>query len=154
MSAFDPAAFEASTTSDASSTSITPVPSGEYNSIIEDYKWREITVKKTNEKSVTFDITYALIDDTGQLQALLGRPPKVTQSYFVDLDSQGRFDFSKGKNVWLGRIREALGQNVPGQVWSFTMLKGQPIKTLITEEPSKDDPEVIYNRVKTVGKIA
>ena len=37
----------------------------------------------------------------------------------------------KGKNVALGRLREALGQNTPGKPWSFGMLVGQVAKVAV-----------------------
>ena len=57
--------------------------------------------------------------------------------------------FGSNKNVKLGRLREALGQNKNGQAWSFGMLKGAgPIKVSI--EPDKKNPED-YSRVVKVA---
>lgn len=143
--AFDPTAFENSVTSEASSTSVTPIPAGEQNSIIEDYKFVPYTNGKTGESGVRCDISYSILDDTGAIQAHIGRPPRLTKGNFVDLDANGGFDFSKGKNVWLGKIREALGQNVPGQPWSFPMLKGQAIRLILSVDGE-------YNNIKGWGK--
>lgn len=154
-SVFDPAAFEQSaTSSDANSTSITPVPEGPRNAVIEDYKFRSIeSEKRPGESFIMCDVQFAIIDDTGELEAAIGRPPKVTQGYFVDTDKNGAMDMSKGKNVWLGKLREAINQNTPGVPWSIAMIKGQPCQIVVTQEPSKKD-DAIYNRVKTVGRIA
>lgn len=154
-SAFDPAAFEASagTTDRPLDTARIPVPAGEHNALIKDYSFRSYTNKKTNEQGVSMDITYDLIDDTGAIAQKIGRPPTVTHGYFVDLDAHGSFDWGKGKNVWLGKIREAIGQNVPGQSWGFPMMKGQPIKIVVIEDPATDGSDAIYNRVKGVGRV-
>lgn len=56
----------------------------------------------------------------------------VTQSVLLDLtpDNTG-LDMGKGRNIGLGAIRTALGQNEPGQEWSPAMIEGQPAKLKI-----------------------
>lgn len=152
-SAFDPAIFEQAITESESSSSLLPIPAGEYNAIIEDYKFNQGVSKKNNENYVSMLITYSIIDDTGELARAIARPPKVSHTYFVDTNASGAFDFGQGKNVWLGKIRNAVGMNAPGQSFSFSMLKGQALRIVVSTEPSKDDPEVIYNRVKSVGRL-
>lgn len=56
----------------------------------------------------------------------------VTQSVLLDLTEDGTgLDMGKGKNIGLGQIRTALGQNEPGQAWSPAMIEGQPIKVKV-----------------------
>jgi len=56
----------------------------------------------------------------------------VTQSILLDLTEDGSgLDMGKGKNIGLGQLRAALGQNVAGQDWSPAMLEGQPIKVKV-----------------------
>ena len=53
----------------------------------------------------------------------------VTQSILLDLTPDGTgMDMGKGKNIGLGQIRTALGQNQPGAQWSPAMIEGQPAK--------------------------
>lgn len=151
-SAFDPAAFEAVST-ETLSTSVTPIPAGEHNAQIEDYKFSPGTSKKDGKSYMALDITYRFFDDNGALTMLLGREPKLTKSIFLDVSPQGGLDMSKGKNISLGKIREALGQNVPGQPWALPMIKGGALKLLITEEPSKDS-DAIYNGIKAWGRFS
>jgi hypothetical protein len=155
MSAFDPSAFEAQLLDAPLSTSVIPIPADDYMATIRDYKFREYTNSKTQEKGVSCDVTYDIIDDNGALAERIGRPPAVTHGYFCDtkVDAEGKtvLDFAKGKNVWLGKIREAIGQNVPGMAWALPMMKGQPIKIVVIEDPSKTSDD-IYNRVKSVGR--
>ena len=42
---------------------------------------------------------------------------------FLDMDENGDLELGKGKNVDLGRLREALGQNTGGN-WSPSQLVG------------------------------
>lgn len=157
MSAFDPAAYEQAVTEDSSSTTLTPIPAGEYLANIKGTKFRTITQKKSGEESLMFDVQFAILDDTGALKERIGRDPIVTHGYFVDTvlgpDGKAQIDFNKGKNVWLGRLREALGQNVPGMRWSFPMLLNQVCRITVIEDPAKDSDD-IYNRVKSVGRAA
>lgn len=50
--------------------------------------------------------------------------PIVRGSVFIDFTPEGALDFGKGKNVQLGRLREAVNQNQKGKPWSPGMLVG------------------------------
>lgn len=152
-SAFDPGAFEAMS-NETLSTSVMPIPAGEYNAQITDYKFRPGESKKDKKPYLALDITYTIMDDSGSLRQLLGREPKLTKSIFIDQSSTGGLDMTKGKNVQLGRIREACGQNVPGQPWALPMLKGQLLRLNIVEEPSPDNPDDVFNGIKSFGRAA
>lgn len=151
-SAFDPAAFEA-VSNETLSTSVTPIPAGEHNAQIEDYKFSPGTSKKDGKSYMALDITYRFFDDNGALAALLGREAKLTKSIFLDVSPQGGLDMTKGKNISLGKIREALNQNIPGVPWALPMIKGGALRLLITEDPAPSG-DAIYNGIKAWGRIA
>lgn len=72
----------------------------------------------------------------------------VTQSVLLDLtDDQTGLDMGKGKNITLGQIRTALGQNEPGSDWSPAMIEGQPavlkIKGGIYEERATAEVQAV-----------
>src|SRR6266498_2052309 len=46
----------------------------------------------------------------------------------LDLTETGMLDKGPGKNVRLGRLREAQGTNKPGKPWSFSDIVGIPTK--------------------------
>lgn len=152
MSAFDPTAFEAVST-EPLSTSVTPIPKGEHAVQIEDYKFSPGTSRKDGKSYMALDITYRFFDDDGSLAQLLGREPKLTKAIFLDVSPQGGLDMTKGKNIQLGKIREALNQNIPGQPWSLPMIKGQPLRILVTEDPAPDS-DAVYNSIKAWGRFA
>lgn len=53
----------------------------------------------------------------------------VRHSFILDVTPDGNgLDMGKGKNISLGQLRTAFGQNVPGQTWSPNMIEGQPAK--------------------------
>jgi hypothetical protein len=70
----------------------------------------------------------------------------------LDLNESGTgMDTGKGKNVTLGRLREALGLNQPGTPFSFRQLIGRAAKISVTQ---RVDGDQIYNDVKGVVKLA
>jgi hypothetical protein len=53
--------------------------------------------------------------------------PTVRGSIFLDFTPEGGLDFGKGKNVQLGKLREACSQNQKGKPWSPGMLVGASV---------------------------
>lgn len=131
-SAFDPKLLLDAQTTEANSTVRIPVPAQEHLSVI-----TAVDIRSGNKdgKDWSFlDVTYE-IDDPA-VKAALGRD-KVSLTQGIGLDfTAGSLDYSKGKNVNLGRLREACGLNVPGQPFSFRMFVGKPVKILVTHKPS------------------
>lgn len=65
--------------------------------------------------------------DQSVLQELDRERVTVTQSVLLDLTEDGSgLDMGRGKNITLGQIRTAMGQNEPGAEWSPNMIEGQP----------------------------
>ena len=149
MSMFDPDAFMAANIADAGSTAVEPIPAGEYTATIKDVKTRGVDTK--NGPGVVCDIIYTLL--APDVAAKLGRQTlEVKQGMFLDI-ADGKLDLSKGKNVQLNRVREAVGMNKGGV--ALNALKGAgPLKVHVTLRPDKNSPDVIYNDVKSVGKMS
>jgi hypothetical protein len=155
-SVFDPQRFLASTTSDPGSTRLDPIPQGEYRAVIEELEWREAKITKGENAGTTrpiMRVIWKITDD--DLKAQLDRTPTVRQDIWLDVDkATGQLDFGKGKNVGIGRLREALGQNMPGVAWSPGMLRGAGPALIIVSERPGDSADVIYNDVKSVGRLS
>lgn len=143
---FDIDQFMSSATTEANSTSLEPIPVGEYTGIIDEVK---LTPR---DDRYPLDITWVLTD--ADLQAKLGRDRiTVRQTVWLDMKPEGGLDTGKGKNVGLGRLREALGLNAPGKPFSLSMLRGAgPAIVSVTQQPKKDDDSIIYNNVKGVTR--
>ena len=159
-SIFDPTSFMQDVVEGVGSTTLTPIPAGEYLALIgqgdKDVNPVPFQDKNTNEQRLRLDITFELVDDSGAIRAAIdGRDPKLTQGFFIDLiPNTFRLDMSKGKNVQLNRLREAVGQNT-GSGWSPPMLRGAgPLKISVIVEPDKQDREVLRNKIKSFGKPA
>jgi len=149
MSAFDPDQFLAQTIEQANDTKVVPCPAGEFMGYVKEFKARQWTSKKDPSISgVALDITW-VIDDQGVRQLLDRDEVTVKQGVMLDMTEQGGLDMGKGKNVGLGRLREALGLNVPGQAFSFPMISGRVAKLSIAHRVVDED---IFADVKGVAK--
>ena len=147
---FNPEQFLDQQFTEANDTKLVPVPVGEYTAIAGEVKCRQWQSKADPSKSgLTLDITWE-IDDPA-VKELLGRD-KVTvrQGIMLDLTESGSMDMGKGRNVGLGRLREALNLNQPGQPFSFSMIPGRLAKVSVTH---RIDGENIYAEVKSVARL-
>lgn len=63
----------------------------------------------------------------------------VYDSVMLDLDEEGKVKMEKGKNVQLGRLREALGLNT-GPI-AFRAFEGRPATIFVLHEIYKGEPQ-------------
>jgi hypothetical protein len=75
----------------------------------------------------------------------------VKYGIMLDLNESGGIDTGKGRNVPLGRFREALDLNKPGQPFAFRMIAGRPVKVSIKHRIEGDQ---IYSDVAAVARPA
>ena len=147
---FNPDQFLDMTITDANSTQTVPVPVGEYTALVSDVKCRQWQSKSDPSKSgLTLDVTWEI--DDAAVKQLLGRE-KVTvkQGIMLDLTESGGLDMGNGRNVGLGRLREALDLNRPGVGFSFSQLPGRLAKVAVSH---RIDGENIYSEVKSVARV-
>lgn len=150
MSQFDPTAFLDQSIEGQLDTKITPCPEGEFIAVIENVNPRPWASKDGTKAGVVLDVLWA-IDDQGVKQQLGREKILVKQGIMLDLDATGqRLDVSRGKNVNLGRLREALDMNNPGQPFSFNMLPGRAARVKVTH---RIDGEDVYADIKMVTRI-
>ena len=145
-SAFSTEAFLQTSVEGSLDTKITPCPQGEFLAIAGKPEVRAAEIKRgdrAGEPIYFLDITWDIQDDS--IKEELGRD-KVTvrQSLILDIKND-TLDMSKGKNIGLGRLREALGQNTAGQPWSPAMLEGQLAKVVVSHRMDGDD---VYAEIK------
>lgn len=118
-----------------SETSFIPVPVDDYLCMIPVggvQPPREI-VGKDGNKSVIIDLNWEIVSSDKNYKKVCEHTgmesPFVKQSIFldVDYDSEGNatgLSEGIGKNIQLGRLREAVGLNKPGKDFSFKHLEG------------------------------
>lgn len=117
MSNINPDTFANLVVTEAMETSAPQVPAGDRPVYIKSQKLRQqgeywlmdLICVATDQESITV---------TGKDE------PTVRGSVFIDFTPEGALDFGKGKNVQLGKVREAVNQNQKGKSWSPGMLVG------------------------------
>lgn len=133
MSAFDPKLLLDSTFDQPNSTIRVPIPAREHLSVITAVDIR--SGNKDGKQWAFLDVTYDI--DDAALKAELGREKlSLTQGVGLDFTPEGGLDYSKGRNVNLGRLREATGLNAPGEPFSFRMFVGKPVRIVVGHSPS------------------
>lgn len=150
---FDAQSFLDQTINEANDTTKVPCPVGEYTGIVSKVDCRQWTKKDDpTVNGVTLDVTWE-IDDQG-VREILGRDKVICrQGIMLDITSAGGLDSGKGKNIGLGRLREALNLNTPGVPFSFNMLVGRLGKVRVTHRANPNDPEQIFDEVTAVTKL-
>lgn len=148
---FDPNQFLDQQFVEANDTVATPVPEGEFLAVVSEVKAR--SWQKKDDPSVgglALDIQWDIDDQN--VKAALGRDKVTTkQGVMLDLTDAGGLDMGKGKNIGLGRLREAVGLNTPGQPFAFSMLVGRMAKVQVKH---RVDGDRIFAEVKAVLKPA
>jgi len=142
MSTFDPDSFMNSEVEEALSTEYVPIPEGDYQAVID-----KATPKVTPNGNALIEVHWK-IDAPGVDDA---HEKTVRQAIWLDITGSGALETGKGKNVALGRLREALSQNVPGQRWNPGMLEGNVAKIKVKQRAGDDG--AIYTDVKGVAKL-
>jgi hypothetical protein len=146
---FDTDTLLETTFSDALDTTQTPCPEGEYTAVLDDFKPRAFKTRDGDEGAVLDVFWLPQLD--AATEASLGRKPRVKQSIFLDLSASGGLDMGKGRNIGLGRLREAVGQNQPGKPWNFGMLKGSMANVIVSHRIHEGN---IYDEVKAVKQAS
>lgn len=143
MSTFNPDTFMNTSTTEANSTSYTPVPEGEWTGVI-----KEIKPRAAKEAAI-LDVIW-LVDDQSVVEATGMKQPIVRQTIFLDITESGGLDAAKGKNIALGKLREAVDQNQKGRQWAPGMLVGQVAKIRVAHRTYEDS---IQAEVKGVAHL-
>lgn len=161
---FDAAAFMNATIDEPLATEYILPPIAEYRAMIDDFDEKAFETfegdskQKPGEKwtMTKFNCPVILLDDA--LAAKLGREKVVVRCQMIlDFTDDGQLDFGPNKNVKLGQLREALGQNIKGQPWAPSLLKGAgPLMAKIGHKniaPKGEDPRYIAE-VTRFGRIS
>jgi hypothetical protein len=143
-------------TQDSMSTSLDPVPEGEFKAVSEpvtkdsfsDFKFSK--GERAGQTGYRMTLFWKIDDESaGEFN---GR--KVRQQFIIDVTADGNgLDAGKGKNIALGQLRAALGQNVGGQPWHPGMLGSQVAKIKVKQTFDKDDASKVYSEVATVAQL-
>lgn len=146
----DTEAFLSQTTEEATSTRVIPIEAGEFPGVIEKIDLAEFVYRKGERAGQTgYALNVFWNINAPEMEERIGRPPKVRQ--FLGLEMNGdALAGGEGVNVQLGRLREAVNQNVAGQPWNPNMLVGQVAILHLKQRMEGDD---IYTDVDKVAKM-
>jgi hypothetical protein len=148
MSNFDPQSFLDASITESLDTKTIPCPVGEFMGIIDKVVPRQWTSKDGATSGIALDVFWLVEDES--VKAFVGRDT-VTVKQGIMLDTKdGGLDTTKGKNIGLGRLREAVNMNQSGQPFSFAMLAGQAAKVSVSHRIAGEDT---FAEVKTVGRL-
>lgn len=151
-STFDPKQFLTSQIQSKLSTKIIPADNDEYQGQINALNPRVTMKKDTGEVFHWLDISWELLDQKAKDKTKLDHPIG-RQSLRIDLTEQGSLDFSEGKNVGLGRVREALKQNTAAP-WAPAMLMGGTAFVITKQSVDENDPDIVYTNVVKVSRTS
>ncbi len=147
MSGFDPETYMNETYNESTSTRQVPLPEDEYLGVVTKVDDPFKTQNGYWLQKIGFRVDHPeLADELGR------KASTVRLTLFLDLTASGSLDFGTGKNIGLGRLREALGQNEPGEPWSPSSMEGNQAMIRVKHTPDKDDPEKIYEEVRGVSR--
>lgn len=146
---FNPDELLTSVFEGANSTSAAPIPEGEYNATcnkVEIRSWQSKT--DPNKGGYILSTQWEINDDISEST---GRDKNIARyEIFLDITPEGKLDMARGKNTRLGKLREAVGLNQPGQSFSFTMLEGQSANVYIAHRINGED---VYAEIKSISSL-
>lgn len=155
---FNADAFMQATVDQPMETEYQLCPEGTYQAMIVDFDSSAIErisfiykkAPRTGQPGsmVKFNCPFSIQDPA--VLAKMGRDNvQVEWQMIVDVDEYGQIDWGKDKNVRLGQLREAVGQNKPG-TWAISNLRGAgPLMVKVVHESFKrnDGSEGVAARV-------
>ncbi len=151
MSTFNPEQFMSTTITDKLDNVLIPVPDGPHRAQITKIDYRTLDAKDNNPERTLMEISWEVTDE--KVKKLTGlEKPTARQTIWLDLTAEGQLATGAGKNIGLGALREAVGQNKPGKPWSPSHLMNAIATILVKGEKDKTNPEVVYARVTRVSK--
>ena len=152
-SQFNPELFLQTSYNQETSTKSEPLEPGEYVGLIQNLNPRQVQGKQDPTKTYVFLDMEIKVNTPPEQLARVGRESSnLRYSVGVEFNESGAIDMGKGKNIGLGRLREAVGQNVSGQPWSPAMLNNQMVKVKVGQTPNPKDSSIIWNEITAVGK--
>lgn len=149
---FDPATFLNTTVEGQLDTKLIPCPVGEYLAISEKVDVKPWASKDGSSSGLKIIILWDIQDEN--VRQFVGREKVlVPQDIMLDLTEEGTLDMGKGKNIGLGRVREALEMNTPGEPFAIGNMQGRMATVSVSHRPGQN-PEDIFHEVKRVAKAA
>lgn len=114
---------------------------------------RKTRLRTSDKGFVMLEVVWAIEDPEQMAKLGVQKLPDMRQTIFLDLTPEGGLDMGPFKNASLGKLREALNLNNPGQRWSFNDFIGKPGLVKVEYKPNEKDPQNPFANVTAVTKI-
>lgn len=151
MSTFDAANFLNTVYTDSHATQYVPIPEGIYPAMTGVPNVVNGNSKKDGKPWFRLDLP--LIIDDANVRELLGRD-EVRSKFSIMLDVEnGALANGPGRNVQLGRLRDALGLNEPGQEFTLQMLGGRSCKAAVSHRAHPDRQGEVIAEVNELAPL-
>ena len=147
---FDPESFLDTDFEGALSTSIILPPAQDWPAQVTKLTGRKFPTDD-GEKAI-LEVQWCITDEACKTVTKMDKS-FAKQSIWLDFTENGVLDFSEGKNVELGRLRDALGQNKEKGKWSPRMLQDQVATIRVSHRPDKNNSDIVYAEVKRVAAL-
>lgn len=149
MSQFDPQAFLDTQTTETNDTRVLPCPIGEWPATVENVDIKSGVSQKSGEPWTKLNVKWKI--EGCDANRMADRDPiYVTQGILLDITEAGGLDMGKGRNIGLGRLREATNLNAKGTPFSPRMLLGRSAKVAVSHREYEGN---LFDDVKGVVKI-
>ena len=129
---FDPDTFMTQTVDEPLESERTLIPPGEYRMFIDDFnrdafETFEFTYKRgalAGQEGKMHKFTCPIVVDDEEVKKAMGMErPKIYYQCTLDFDENGQLVTGPNRNIDLGKLRHAVGQNQPGP-WAISQLRG------------------------------
>lgn len=140
----------------AMSTKVAPTPLGRYTFQVRKYTAKRIVPNDSNKQPFTvLEVDCVASGDqltpAGQpIKSITGKDENFARySCYLDfVEGTNSLDMGEGRNVGLGKLRAAVGQNDPTQPWAFRMLIGQVFSAEVEHRQDKNDKDRVFAELK------
>ncbi len=143
--------FLQTTTAEVLDDRLDPCPAGEWRAQAGAPEIKDFTYKsgdREGQQGFRMVIRWEILDEE-VMEQLDREKVTVQQSVLLDLnETQDGLDFGKGKNIGLGQIRTALGQNEPGADWSPAMIESGIAVIKVSNDVYKDNLQANVDSVR------
>ena len=156
----DPSELLNETFTDANSTELIPIPENlnedPYQGVAKKLEIKTGPMTTDPSRSwMKLSITWEIQDE--DVKEFVQRDnPTVRQDLFLDTADGGGLDMGRGKNIGLGKLREALNMNKEGEPFGLSMIEGQYAGILVEHEeytPDGEDEPLYIPKVKRIVAI-